>query len=191
MARGRAVIDLHAGIQPRLAGGQAHADHALHAVKRLVFAHPNGHSAAFLALDGHIHGHERAGAVVAGPVELHAAGDPAAQQPDERGLDDVLLVEEIIPGALVQRGVDAPADFGHQLHAQVFVFQRDDAEGALPAVRPVHCEHGLGGVRVAAGALVHAVFRKQRQLLGGREAIGGQHAQFIGDDDGIHSQTSL
>jgi hypothetical protein len=59
------------------------------------------------------------------PVELDAAGNPRPGQADERGLDDVLVVNQIVAVGLVLNGVDAPADFRQHQHAEKFVFDPD------------------------------------------------------------------
>ena len=177
------VIHLHPGVEARLARRQAHAHHALRPGQRLVLAHPHGHRAVrllfHLLFHGDVHGHEGAGPVVAGPVELAPAGDPAAQHADQGRLDDVLLVEKIIACALIQGGIDPAAELGHQLQAQVLVFQRDHPEGPLRAVLPVHPHDHAAGVGIPAGALVHPVFREHGQLLRLREPVGGDQTPFI------------
>ena len=64
------------------------------------------------------------------PVELDAAGDPGAQQADERGLDDVLAVDEVVAGVAVLDDVDAAADLGQQHDAQVLVLEVEGLPGA-------------------------------------------------------------
>ena len=45
-----------------------------------------------------------------GDVPLDAAGDPGADEADERGCDDVLMVDEVVVIGLVQRGEEPAAD---------------------------------------------------------------------------------
>ena len=176
---GRAVVHLHPGIEPCFSGTQAYAYHALHTVQRLVFAHPHRNGAVFFFLHLYVHGHIGAGPVVAGPVEFQTAGDPAAQQADQRGLHHVLPVEEVVAGAFIHGGVDAAAQFGHKLDLQIFVFQRDDAEGLFGTVDPIHPHDHLIGIGIAAGALMHPVFREHGHFFSGGRIIGGHQANFI------------
>ncbi len=63
--------------------------------------------------------------VVLRPVELNASRDPWTQQPDQRGLDDVLPVEEVVLVGLVEPGVNPPADLRENHQLNEFVFKRD------------------------------------------------------------------
>ena len=91
----------------------------------------------------------------------------------------MLAVEEVIARALIQRGVDASAQIGHQLQAQIFIFQRDDAEGTLHPVLPIDLRNNFAGVGIAAGTLMHPIFGKHGQLLSGHGGIGREHPLFI------------
>ena len=75
-ARLRSVVHAHPRFKARLARRKADANHALHAVHGLVFAHPYGHGAALFTLNGIIHRHERGRTVMTRPVELYAARHP-------------------------------------------------------------------------------------------------------------------
>ena len=48
VAQGRAVGDLHAGLEDRAVISEVNADHALHAVDRLVLGEPDGDAAVLL-----------------------------------------------------------------------------------------------------------------------------------------------
>ena len=77
-----------------------------------------------LLLDEDIGRHEGAGAVVLRPVELDAAGDPRPGEADERRLDHVLAVEEIVVVVrLVLADEDASADFRQHHQPDELVFQ--------------------------------------------------------------------
>src|SRR3546814_10537416 len=73
-----------------------------------------------------IDGEERGGTVMLRPVELHPSRDPRPGQPHQRGLDDVVAVEEVVAGHLVIADVDADADLGQQHQAHVCILERSE-----------------------------------------------------------------
>ena len=110
----RAVVELHAGLKTRLARREEDPDHALHAVQRLVVAHPDRDRAAFVLFHRDVHGHERARPVMAGPVEFHAARDPVPQHADQRRLDHMLVIKKVVAVPLVRGRPDPSAERRHQ-----------------------------------------------------------------------------
>src|SRR5258708_32813366 len=56
------------------------------------------------------HRHERCWSMMLGPIELYAAGNPCPSQSHERGFDNVLAVEEVIPVRLINAHLDASAN---------------------------------------------------------------------------------
>src|SRR5690348_3975412 len=105
---------------------QAHPMHAFHALHRIVIAAPDGDGAVGMPLDFHFDGHESGGPVMLWPVELDASGDPWAGQTDERRLDHVLPVEEVISVRLIKSNMDAAADLGqhHETHPRILDVHR-------------------------------------------------------------------
>src|ERR1039457_4122182 len=76
-------------------------------------------------------------------VPLYAAGDPGSNQPDERRLDDMLPIDEIVVIGLVDAFEDAAADLGQHADSQILVLEVD---------------HGIGLVYLFAGErIVHGV----------------------------------
>jgi hypothetical protein len=65
------------------------------------------------------------------PVEFHAPRDPRAQQPHQRGLDDVLAVEEVVAVGPVEPDVNAAADLGEDHQPQVLVLKMNGGPGPL------------------------------------------------------------
>jgi len=90
----RAVDDAHGTFEHRAARTQGVADRPGHALAHLEFAHPDGLAAVGVRLRAVLHRQECAGAVVMRDVPFDAAGNPRADQPDERGLDDVLVIDK-------------------------------------------------------------------------------------------------
>ena len=59
------------------------------------------------------------------PVELDASRDPGPGESDERGLDDILAVKEVVAVGLVEADVNTAAKFGQDHEPDVFVFEVD------------------------------------------------------------------
>ena len=59
-------------------------------------------------------------------VPLDTARDPRADQPDQRGLDHVLAIDEVVVVGLVDAFEQPSADLGQDADAHEFVFQIDD-----------------------------------------------------------------
>ena len=77
----------------------------------------DGDGTVRIADDLVVHGQEGGRAVMIGPVEFDAAADPGAESTDERGLDNVLTVKEIIACDLVVGFKDTSAQLGDQRNA--------------------------------------------------------------------------
>ena len=57
------------------------------------------------------------------------AGHPRADQPDQGRLDDMLMIDEIVVVAFIDRLEQPPANFRQNADAHVFVFEIDDVIG--------------------------------------------------------------
>ena len=171
----RAVAQLHARLEIGAIAAQHHAHHALHPIHGLMLGEPADDAAVGALLDGIIAGHEAGGPVVVGPVELHAAGDPGAQRTDQRGLDHVLAIEEVIAGGLVLGGEDAPADLRQDQHVQIIVLHMNDGIAPVLPTAAIHLNHNLLGINATGGALMHPVFHKHGHLFPRPFGIGGDH----------------
>ena len=68
------------------------------------------------------------------PIELDAAADPRAKQADERGLDDVLAVEDVVAGLAILDDVDPAAD-GRQHHRSDVVDGKTDRHAPSDVIR--------------------------------------------------------
>jgi len=90
-------------------------------VAQLQFADPHRPAAVGACLEAVLHREERRRAVVVGNVPLDAAGDPRADQSDERRLDHVLPVEEVVAVGLVNAREDPSADLRRDTDLQVLV----------------------------------------------------------------------
>jgi len=108
------------------------------------------------------------------PVEFDAAGNPRPGEADQRGLDDVQAVNEILIFGLVLNGVDASANFRQHEHAKKLVLNPNRLPLPVNRIfRGAVCEGQ--GIYLAAAALIHTVFQKHRVLVRRRGHVGGQH----------------
>ena len=169
-----AVGHLDPRFKDRAVVGKVNADHAFHAVDRLVLAHPDGDTGLVLD-DLKIAGEHRGRSVVVGPVELDTARDPRAEHTDERGLDDVLTVEEVIPRGLVEGGKDLAADVGEHRQFDVVVFEDDGGVFFVVLLLGGRLDDDRVRIRIARKTLMHAVFGEHRQFFGRRFFIGRQY----------------
>src|SRR6201995_6072744 len=95
------------------------------------------------------------------PVELDATGDPRAGEPHEGGLNDVLAIEEVVAGALVQPDVNAATELWQHHEPQELIFDVH----CLPLPRLRFGRHGVdNGQRIdaAIATLVDALLEEQR-----------------------------
>ncbi len=179
-----AVVEAGAEFDERGSGAEADAVHAFEAVERVVLAHPDGARAVFLIFDVDVGGHEGAGAVVLRPVEFDAAGNPGAGKADERGLDDVVAVEEIVVVVLlVLAGVDASADLGEHDEADEFVFEPGGLVGDVLWV-VIHLVDKRDGIDFSGGSLIDALVEEDRVFLGCSDGVGGDDEGFELGGDG-------
>src|SRR5579884_3504663 len=112
-----------------------------------------------MRLNRHSNRHVSRGTVMLWPVELHAAGDPWAGKPDQRGFNYVLAVEELVAVGFIESEVDSPTDLGQDHQAQILVLDMD----SLPRTWYSMLRHAFDArqrVDTPAASLVHAVFQK-------------------------------
>ena len=167
-----AVVQPRPELDEAAVGGERDAVHPFHAREGVVVAAPDRHGSVVVGLDVGVGGQEGGGPVVLRPVELDAAGDPRAGEPDERRLDDGVAVEEVVVVDLVVSDVDAPAQLGqdHEPHPGVLEVDR------LPRSRRRLGRDGVDeGQRVdpAARPLVDAAVEEHGVLLGFPRLVGG------------------
>src|SRR5229473_4118008 len=105
-----------------------------------MIATPDCPGTVGMSFDLKAHGHERCGSMMLWPIELYAAGNPRPSQTHERGFDNVLAIEEVIPVRLVNADVDASANLRQDHDTQKLVLQmnriRRDAVGERQWVHP-------------------------------------------------------
>ncbi len=158
---GRAVTEAGNDLESRATRAQAHAVHAFQARHRVVFTKPDGYGAVGVIFNRHVGRHERRRAVMLRPVELDATARPRTSEGHECGLDDRLVIDDVVAVGLVDETVDASAERGQYHHQQEFVFQIN----GLPRVWHGFFRNAIGErerIDAPAGALVNAFFQKHR-----------------------------
>ena len=115
-----------------------------------------------------------------GPVEFDAAADPGPGQAHQGGLDDPVVIHEIIAVGLVQGPLDAAAQLRQDHDVKVIVLQNDGPVGYVFFGIADLFRYGEG-VYLARGALVGAFFDEQRAFFGRGGFVGG-------DDYGLFIQ---
>jgi hypothetical protein len=111
--------------------------------------------------------------VVLGPVELDAAGDPGAGETDERRLDDVLTIEEVVAVDLVEADVDSAADLGQNHQPHEAVLQMDGFPGFNDRLAGDAVDQRQR-IDVTTAALIDALFEKHGIEVGGRRQVTQQ-----------------
>ncbi len=153
------------------AGMQANAMHALHASHGIVVAAPDRDRAVRIAADGDFHGHERGGAMMLRPVEFNASGNPGPGEADQGRLNDVLAIEEVVAGALIQANMDAAADGRQDHETKEFVLD----VYRVPDVRMRGSFDVIDDrqwINTTAAALVDALLEEKRIGVGSRRHVG-------------------
>ncbi|MNC54717.1 hypothetical protein D3C75_1042120 [compost metagenome] len=109
MARCRVgVKDPGADFNQRAVGIQSETGHHLQAAHRFHFPQPDGLRSVFMLLNLAVHRHVSGRPVVLWPVKLNAPGDPRPQQPHQRRLDHLVVVDKITLLHFVVGPMNAP-----------------------------------------------------------------------------------
>ncbi len=172
----RPVAHAERRLQVRLPRTQRHAHRPLHAVAQLQFADPYGLGAVGVLLHLVLHRQEAGGAVVVWQVPLDPAGDPRAQQADQRRLDHMLVVDEVVAVGFVHRLEDLAADLRQNPDLHILVFQIDHGVGLVFFLRRQIVVRGIG---------IDAVLRALRRSAEVELRIGVRLAQQVSRDDNL------
>ncbi|VTM89225.1 Uncharacterised protein [Raoultella ornithinolytica] len=57
------------------------------------------------------------------PVKLNSSGNPRAKQANQRGLDDIIVINEITLSDLIPRTMHAASQLGQDHNFDVIIFQ--------------------------------------------------------------------
>ena len=112
-----------------------------------------------------INGHNGRGTVMEGPVELNSARHPSAVRADERGLDNVLTVKEVITRDLIVRLEYSSAERGNYGKADVVVLKSDDRPLLLCAMLAVRGRNHSVGVGISRSSLMVTCLCKHWHLF--------------------------
>ncbi len=110
-----------------------------HPVAQLQLAYPYGLRAIGAFVHLVLYREKRSRPMVMRNVPFHAARDPGTQDADQRRLDDMLVIDELVAVGLVHRLEDFAAQFRDNADLYVLVFEID---------------HGVGLVRLLRGQAV-------------------------------------
>ena len=153
-------------------GMEADPVHPLHPHQRIMVAQPDSERAIRLFLDAPGDRHEGGRPMMLRPVELDPARSPWSGQANQRRLDDILPVEDVIAIGLVGRRMDPPADLRQDHHFQVLVLQEDR--------RPLPVALGLADpvverqrIDTAIAPLVNPLLQEHRVLVRSLRLIRG------------------
>src|SRR5208337_1008000 len=102
------------------------ADRPAHAMTDLQLAHPYRLAAIRVVLDAILHGKNGGSAMMVGNVPLDAAGDPGPDEADQRRLDDVLAVDEVVVVGFIDPLEKTAAQFRKNADLYVLIFEIDD-----------------------------------------------------------------
>ena len=112
IGNGRSIDELDGGLDVRTVGIEGQANQPFHAMSAFGFTEPDG-LAAVRVLDQRIVDRQVGRiAVMMKGAPFHAARDPRAEHADQRRLDHMLLIEEVVLIGLVGGSKQSPADFG-------------------------------------------------------------------------------
>ena len=167
-----------------VAAARFHGDtgHALHPIKGVHLAGPQSLAAVGIFFQRRLQRQEGGGAVMLGPVELDAAGDPCAGQTHQCGLDDPVAVDKVVMADLVIAGEDLAADGRQNLRLNIFVFQSVDLVGYILLF--VGDAVGIGqGVKSAGCPLIGLLLEEHGHGVWLFGDIGGDHLLFPASGD--------
>ena len=119
-------------------------------------------------------------------VPFDAAGNPRAQHSDERGLHDVLTVEEIVVVRFIRRLENTTAKVGRNSQLDVFVFK---AENPIRRVGFLVAENIAHRVRIDAplSSLIYAPRIKDRILIRQSKGISRNRRDLFRSLDRLRS----
>ena len=161
-------------LQHGAVGQQGEADRPLQAPAELRLADPERLGAVLVRNELPVNRHRGGRAVVVREVPLHAAGDPRAEHADERGLHDVLAVEDLEAGLLVGEVEQVPAVLRQESHLEPLVLEH---EVLVVLVDLLVVQHVLHRVRVHAAlrALVDASREEDWRLVIAARRVRREH----------------
>ena len=160
------------------AGTKRESGHPLLVEHPLHLAAPDSHALIGILLDGAVHRHKGAGAVVLGPVELDAAANPRPCQADERRLDYLVIVNEMPIGNFVKGHLYPSAQFGENHDLDILVLQKDSVVFLVHLLVRDGLDDGIG-INDAAASLIDTFLQEYGILFGLSCLIGRNRDLFF------------
>ena len=173
----RPVVKPHFQFHERPARIKTDAVLAAQTVHRIVIAAPYRDRAIRASLDLVLHRHEGSGPVMLRPVEFHSARNPRPGQANERRLNYVLTIKEIVAVCFVQSNMDAASNLGQDHQPQKFVLKMD----CVPQVVARFGCDAVGErqwIDAAAAPLIDPHLKKHGIRVGRHRRIGWQAHRF-------------
>ena len=172
----RAIQDPDPRLHIRPARPQRVAHCPPHPVPHLQLAHPHRLAAVLVLLDAVLHRQERRRAMVVRYVPLDPSADPRADQADQRRLDHVLPVNEVVAVGLVDSFKQPPADLRQYADLDVLVLDVHDLVGLIDLGVRQHVVQRVG---------INNPLRPLRRASEIEHRIGLRRAGQIGRDDNV------
>ena len=163
-----------------LSGIERQADEPFHPVPAFRLAEPDRLAAVGILGQRVVDRHESRVAVVMERAPFHAAGDPRPEHADQRRLDDVLAVEEVVVVGLVDRRKQPPADLRQDRQLEEVVFENERGVFLVDLRVGQVILQGVG-VDPLLGPLVRLVGIEHRVRIGRPDPVGGNHDLLFGD----------
>ena len=114
------------------------------------------------------------------PVEFDAAGNPRAGKTDERRLDDLVVIDEVVAVGFIIGALNTAAELGQHHHADIFVFKPYGGIGLIGLFVEDFVDDRQG-IDLAARTLIDALFKEHRVLIRSADAVGRDHDGFNPD----------
>ena len=168
-----AVIELAPDLDIGLIGIEGEGHFALGTVHLIDLGELHAGASVLIPGDAPVGGAVGGRAVMLGPVELDAAGDPRAGEAHQRRLDHLVVVDEVVAVGFIHGALNAAAQLGQHHDFQIIVFQPYGGVGLKRLFIEDLVHHGQR-IHLAAGTLIDALFQKHGIFVGLADAVGRQ-----------------
>ena len=167
----RSIVQLDVDFQVRFPWMECEASRHFRAIDAVDFTDVDGFAAVGMMLDGIFDRAKGVRAMVLGPIEFDAAGNPGAGQSNQGWFDDAVVVDEIVVIGFIECAVDAPTEFRHDFDVEVFVLKKHDVVGYWLFIVLNLVYNGIG-VYFARTALIDAFLQKHGVFVWFTNTIG-------------------
>src|SRR5579862_9021161 len=152
-----AIINAYFQFQTGATRMQTDSVHSLHPAHGVMITAPDSFGTIRMFLYLKIHGKEGRGTMMLRPVEFDTARNPGTGEPDQRGLDNRLIVNQIVTVGFVLQDMNASTDFREHHRADEFILDPNGFPAAIDwLLGNAICERQ--GINFSAATLIHALF---------------------------------